>query len=167
MSQDAARKRRAGGLPATAITGHATNIPSRDRVMVQFVIPGESVPWARAGAQGKRHFTPKRQSDFMGAVKTIAAAAMRGAPPLAGPVSMDVRAVYLIPESWSKKRKAAAYWKASKPDCSNITKILEDAINSIVYVDDAQVAHLNVVKIYGPVAFVRVVVESLEGVEGA
>ena len=39
------------------------------------------------------------------------------------------------------------------------------AINSIVYVDDAQVAHLNVVKIYGPVAFVRVAVEALEGVE--
>jgi Holliday junction resolvase RusA-like endonuclease len=133
--------------------------------MVQFTIPGESVPWARAGAQGKRHFTPKRQSDFMGAVKTIAAAAMQGQPPLAGPVSMDVRAVYLIPESWPKKRKAAAYWKASKPDSSNIVKILEDAMNTVVFDDDAQVAHLNVVKIYGPVAFVRVSVEALENTE--
>ena len=101
----------------------------------------------------------------MGAVKTIAAAAMRGAPPLAGPVSMDVRAVYLIPESWSKKRKAAAYWKASKPDCSTTSAKSWKMQLSMVFVDDAQVAHLNVVKIYGPVAFVRVSVEALESIE--
>ena len=130
--------------------------------MVQFTIPGEPVPFARAGSLGRRRFTPKRQSDFMGAVKTIAAAAMQGQPPLAGPVSMDVRAVYLIPESWSRKRKAAAYWKASKPDADNVAKILKDSMSTIVFGDDAQVAHLNVVKIYGPVAFVRVSVEALE-----
>ncbi len=133
--------------------------------MVQFTIPGEPVPFARAGSLGRRRFTPKSQSDFMGAVKTIAAAAMQGQPPLAGPVSMDVRAVYLIPESWSRKRKAAAYWKASKPDADNVAKILKDSMSAIVFGDDAQVAHLNVVKIYGPVAFVRVAVEALEGVE--
>ena len=129
--------------------------------MIQFTVPGETVPWARSGASGKRHFTSKRQSDFMTAVKTIAAVAMQGRPPLAGPLSMDVRAVYLIPESWSKKRKAEAYWKDSRPDVDNLVKLLADSINTIVFADDAQVAHLNVVKIYGPVAFVRVTVEPL------
>jgi len=129
--------------------------------MVQFTIPGEVVPWARAGAMGKRHFTPKRQADFMSVVRTIAAVAMRGKSPLSGPVSMDVRATYLVPESWSKKRKDAAYWKSTKPDSSNIVKLLEDSISKIVFADDAQVAHLNVVKIYGPVASVRVSVEAL------
>jgi Holliday junction resolvase RusA-like endonuclease len=131
------------------------------RLMVSFTVPGEPVPFARAGAQGKRRFTPKKQADFMTAVRTIAAAAMKGAPPLEGPVSMRVHAAYLVPESWSKKRKASAYWKSSKPDADNVAKIVKDAISTIVFVDDAQVAHLNVVKKYDVTSFVSVTVEKL------
>lgn len=130
--------------------------------MIIFTIPGEPVPFARAGALGKRRFTPKKQGDFMGAVKTIAAAAMQGARPLDGPVGMTVRAVYLVPGSWSARKRACAYWKASKPDADNVAKIIKDAISTIVFVDDAQVASLTVTKTYGPVAHVEVRIEALE-----
>lgn len=129
--------------------------------MIFFTIPGEPVPFARAGALGKRRFTPKKQGDFMGAVRTIAARAMEGAAPIDGPVSMTVRAVYLVPASWSKRKRAAAYWKASKPDADNVAKIIKDAISTIVFCDDAQVASLTVTKTYGPTAFVDVRVERL------
>src|SRR5258708_2506226 len=114
---------------------------------ISFTIPGEAVPFARAGALGKRRFTPKKQGDFMGAVRTIAANAMQGAAPFDGPVSMTVEATYLVPASWSKKRRAAAHWKASKPDADNLAKILKDSLNAIVFADDAQVAMLHVRKI--------------------
>ena len=129
--------------------------------MIHFEIPGQPVPFARAGAQGKRRFTPKKQGDFMRAVRAIAAVAMRGAPPLGAPVSMTVEAAYLIPASWSKAKRRAALWKSSKPDASNVLKLLEDAMSGIVFVDDAQIAHLVVSKQYGPISYVRVWVEAL------
>lgn len=128
---------------------------------VAFTIPGEAVPFARAGRKGSFSFTPKKQSNFMGAVKGYAHDAMRGAGPLDGPLSMTVRAVYLIPPSWSKRKRATAYWKSSKPDADNIAKILKDAMSKVVFADDAQVAELTVTKVYGPTAFVQVTVERL------
>lgn len=130
--------------------------------MIAFTIPGEPVAFARAGAQGKRRFTPKKQSDFMGTVRTYASRAMNGGVPMDGPIEMQVRAVYLVPESWSQKKKAAARWKASKPDADNIAKILKDAMNTIVFRDDAQVASLTVQKVYGPIAGLTVSVQPLE-----
>jgi Holliday junction resolvase RusA-like endonuclease len=132
--------------------------------MFAFTIPGDPIPFARAGSNKGRRFTPKKQGDFMGVVKLFAQRAMAGKPPLEGPISVRVRAVYLTPASWSQKRKDAARWKTSKPDADNIVKILKDAMNTIVFRDDAQVAVLHVQKIYGPVAGVTVEVASLEGV---
>lgn len=129
--------------------------------MIAFHIPGEPVAFARAGAKGKRRFTPKKQSDFMGMVRLFASRAMKGGRPIAGPVEMQVRAVYLVPESWSQKKKSAAHWKASKPDADNIAKILKDAMNTIVFEDDAQVASLTVQKVYGPISGLTVSVQSL------
>lgn len=129
--------------------------------MIQFTIPGDPVPFARAGANGKRRFTPKKQSDFMGVIKHFAAEAMDGKPPIEGPVELQIDAFYVVPQSWSKKKTAEARWKSSKPDADNIAKILKDAIKSIVWIDDAQVARLIVSKQYGPTARMNVWVSPL------
>jgi hypothetical protein len=113
--------------------------------MIAFTVPGEPVPFARAGAHGKRRFTPRKQSDAMGAVRMFAE-----------------RAVYLVPESWSKKRRATALWKSSKPDADNIAKLIKDALSTVVYVDDAQIAELTVQKVYGPIAGVTVTIEKMK-----
>lgn len=129
--------------------------------MIAFQIPGEPVAFARSGGNGKIRYTPKRQRDFMALVKLAAHKAMDGAP-MAGPVAMTVRATYLVPKSWPKKRVAAARWRTAKPDADNIAKLVADACNEIVFVDDAQVAELTVQKRYGPLAGVTVSVASLE-----
>lgn len=116
---------------------------------VVFSVPGEPVPFARAGANGKRRFTPKKQSDFMGTVQMYASQAMRGLALLDGPLSLTIEASYVVPASWSKKKRAAAVWKASKPDADNISKLVKDALNNVVWIDDAQVACLHVEKRYG------------------
>ena len=130
--------------------------------MIAFQIPGEPVAFARSGGNGKIRYTPKRQRDFMALVKLAAHKAMDGAPPMAGPVAMTVRATYLVPKSWPKKRVAAARWRTAKPDADNIAKLVADACNEIVFEDDAQVAELTVQKRYGPLAGVTVSVASLE-----
>lgn len=70
-----------------------------------------------------------------------------------------------IPASWSKKKQAAALlgqvWPTSKPDCSNVLKAVEDAMNGIVYRDDSQIVVLSVRKVYGDHPRADVAVEAL------
>lgn len=116
--------------------------------------------FARAGRNGKFSFTPAPQRSFMGAIKAAAYQEMQGRSPMEGALTMRVVATYLVPASWSKKRKAAAKWKTSKPDADNISKIVKDALSKVAYVDDAQVAELHVSKLYGPIASLAVSVEA-------
>jgi len=130
--------------------------------VICFVVPGDAVPWSRAGSNSGHRYTPKRQASFMGAIKLFASQAMAGAEPIEGPVELSIRATYLIPASWPAKRRAKAAWKASKPDADNLGKIVADALNSLAYADDAQVASLIVQKRYGPLAGLTVSIASLE-----
>ena len=106
---------------------------------VSFVIPGDPVPFARAGANGAQRFTPRRQRDFMALASLAAHQAMAGRPPLDGPVELCVEAIYLAPKGWSAKKRAAALYKTSRPDLGNIEKLVEDSLNGIVFIDDSQV----------------------------
>lgn len=136
--------------------------------MISFSVPGEPIPFARAGANGKRRFTPPKQASYMSIVRMFARRAMgpRGGEPFDGPLALTIRATYLVPASWSAKKKSEARWKESKPDADNIAKLLKDAMNTVVYRDDAQIAELVVQKKYGPIASVVVSVESLPRPKG-
>ncbi len=138
------------------------------RARIKFIIPGDVVPWARAGG-GKTtaKFTPRRQRDYMGMIRAEAHEQMRAfSGPLTGPLQLKIAAVYLWPQSTTKARMLAAdgAWKTIKPDSDNITKIVKDALNTIAYVDDAQVSFSSCWKILGPKAGLIVEVISLEGV---
>lgn len=128
---------------------------------IHFEIPGDAVPFARAGAQGKRRFTPKRQSDYMSVVRLFATQAMAGRAPFEGPVRMIVLAEYRPPASWSLKKKFTASWKTSRPDADNIYKLTADSLNGVVFVDDAQIADIRISKTYAPASRLFVTVEPL------
>lgn len=135
---------------------------------IRFIIPGDVVPWARAGG-GKTvaKFTPARQRNYMGMIRAEAHEQMkRFAGPMQGPLQLKIAAVYLWPKATTKARLAAAdgAWKTTKPDSDNITKIVKDALNTIAYVDDAQVAFSSCWKLLGPKAGLIVEVISLAGV---
>jgi Holliday junction resolvase RusA-like endonuclease len=134
---------------------------------IAFTIPGEPVAFARSNSNGSVRFTPKRQRDFMAMVKLAAHTAMNGDPPLDGPIDLKIRAVYLVPTSWSKKRAAEARWRTARPDADNIAKLVADSINEIVYGDDAQVVSLTVQKVYGPIAGVTVTASRMDENGGA
>lgn len=120
---------------------------------IEFTIPGDAVPFARAGG-GKNvpRFTPKKQRGAMGTVKLFCQQAMRGGAPIEGPVELSVCAYYLRPKS----RRGAGEWKASRPDADNISKLIKDALNTVAWRDDAQVASLHVWKRYADTARVAV-----------
>ena len=69
--------------------------------------------------------------------------------------------VYMqIPQSWSKKKQEMAakgeIRPTVKPDCDNIAKNINDALNGIVYPDDKQITSLLVNKYYSANEYVNV-----------
>ena len=130
---------------------------------VSFTVPGVPCAWARARTNGRRFFTPKKQEDAAAVIQHIAFEAMAGAVPMEGPVEVRVMAVWPWPKSWSEKKRRGAgmHWKTSKPDADNIAKLVCDAINGIVWTDDAQAARITVTKQYGLVPATHVTVETL------
>jgi Holliday junction resolvase RusA-like endonuclease len=130
---------------------------------LRFTIPGEPVAWARARLSGRVHFTPGKQRSAAGLIQVIASEAMSGAPPLEVPVAVTITAVWPWPKSMSekKRRQSGAHYKVSKPDADNIAKLVGDALNGIVWRDDALVARLNIQKQYGLTPATHVTVEAL------
>ena len=132
--------------------------------MISFHVPGEPVAKGRprfVRATG-RAFTPKKTESYEGIVADHAARVMDGREAFEGALRLAVRAVYLVPKSWTQKRKREARWKTSKPDCDNLAKIVKDALNKIAYRDDAQIVELIIQKQYGPIAGLTVSVEALQ-----
>jgi Holliday junction resolvase RusA-like endonuclease len=87
--------------------------------------------------------------------KTLALAgkvAMRGRPPLMGPLAITVTAIMRVPASWPIKDRDAALAGTIrpqvKPDWDNIGKT-SDALNGIVWNDDVQIVFAQVLKVYG------------------
>ena len=69
--------------------------------------------------------------------------------PLHGPLSLTLVFVRPSPTGTNKKPTEKRPWPFAwmqKPDCSNLVKPVEDAFNGIVWVDDAQIVRLEVVK---------------------
>ncbi|KVD52080.1 RusA family crossover junction endodeoxyribonuclease [Burkholderia ubonensis] len=144
-----------------------TESPVARRVV--FVVPGKPVAkgrprFARHGAH-VRTFTPDATERYENLVKMAARAAMRDTQPYEGPVRLIVNIGLPIPASWSQKRKdaaaAGAIGATKKPDWSNVAKSIEDGLNGIVYVDDAQIVDGWVSKRYTRTPGVRVEVIEL------
>ena len=131
--------------------------------MIAFTVPGNPIAKGRprfVRATG-RTFTPQKTMTYEGIVASKAAEVMNGREPFDGPLRVTVRATFAIPASWSNKKRAAAVWKATRPDIDNICKACTDGMNAIVYRDDGQIVELIGQKKFGPIPGVTVSVETL------
>lgn len=102
----------------------------------------------RAG-KGGRIYTPAKTREWERACAEYARMYWQGAPH-ACPVSVHVAAYHPRPKS-RPKAVPAEVWatggpvaRPSKPDASNILKIVEDALNGICWQDDAQIVDARV-----------------------
>ena len=109
-----------------------------------------------------RAHTDPQTASYEGALRLAASVAMVGLEPLQGPLSMSVVATFPVPASWSKKKQQAALsgsvWPTGKPDCDNLLKT-SDALNTIVFRDDAQIISASILKQYGKLTGLRIVVD--------
>lgn len=130
----------------------------------EFFVPGDVVPWARAGGGKTMHrFIPGKQAQYMATLKVLCQQAMKGAAPLESPVLLKLYAIYPWPASWSAKKRAlpGARWKVSRPDFDNVSKIVGDALNAVAWRDDALIASAVIQKFYSENPGLVVRVETL------
>ncbi len=133
--------------------------------MIQFAVPG--VPQGKGRPRittihGRAMaYTPGKTVAYEGLIALAARSAMDGATPYAGAISVDATAVFPIPASWSKAKKAAALWHVSKPDADNVAKAIGDGLNGVAWADDSQVASMHVRKVYGETPGLHVTVTAL------
>jgi Holliday junction resolvase RusA-like endonuclease len=96
-------------------------------------------------------YTPQKTASFEAMLRYEAAVAMGGRLPLEGALRVQVSAYFGVPQSWSAKKRAAALAgairPAKRPDLDNIAKML-DALNEVVWRDDAQVVSGLIEKLY-------------------
>ena len=121
----------------------------------RFTIPGK--PYAkrrpRAGYSHKlgRSITYDAPGNAE-AEQSVAHYAGRAIPaPIEGPVKVQIVAVFEMPKSWSKRRRAEmlGQYHTQKPDCDNLAKHCLDGMNRVAFLDDGQVADIQTVKIWG------------------
>lgn len=86
--------------------------------------------------------------------------------PLDEPVQLTILFNIGVRDSWSKKKKekalSGALLPASKPDLDNLLKLLLDAMNGLVYRDDALVCKITVSKRYSLQPKTGIVVRALQ-----
>ena len=108
---------------------------------VTITLLGKPVPGSRA--RSKYRWIPKNQAQAMDQLKLAASETMQGRAMLEGPLALSMVAELPIPSSWSRKKQHAAVLcevlPVMKPDLKNLLWLVEDALTSVVYRDDAQV----------------------------
>lgn len=122
--------------------------------MISFTVVGRPQGKGRPRMRKDGHvFTPVKTVRYENLIAHCAAQAMAGRAPLLGPLVLSLAVYVPVPQSWPAKRRNAALLGVvvpeTKPDIDNAAKALLDAINGVVFVDDKQVAVLNVRKLYG------------------
>lgn len=130
--------------------------------MIEITLLGQPRGKERPRASRDGHFyTPERTRSYEAALRYAAGQVMGERPPLDGPLNVEIRVRVSVPKSWPAKRRAAAMSGSarptSKPDWDNYGKIV-DALNLVVWNDDAQIVDGRVVKEYSdkPGLFIRV-----------
>ena len=131
-------------------------------MLYDFWIPGKPFGKQRPRViRTGQAFTPKETVSYENLVRTSFVQAYPNYVPATGPVIMQISAAFPIPESWPKKKKEAARNLEifpGKPDIDNIQKIIQDALNTIAYKDDAQIYDISTRKYYADTPCVHVII---------
>ena len=77
------------------------------------------------------------------------------AAPVEGPLKMSLR--FILPRPQSLPKREQFPWR--RPDLSNMVKAIEDAMNGVIFRDDAQIVQMDLAKDYGPAPGVEIRIE--------
>lgn len=127
--------------------------------MIRIVVHGTPIGKARARTVTQRNgrvhaYTPDETAVWQDVIRCEA---LRSRPtaPLEGP--LYVKLVFYLPRPRTAKRA----WPSVKPDLDNLEKAVLDALNRLIWRDDAQIVSKVSTKRYGYPARVEITVEEL------
>lgn len=119
-----------------------------------------------AGRSFVTAYTPAKTRHYSEDLAWAAKIAMKGRKPLLGPLKANVTAFFAVPPSWTMRKRDAALagsvFPTGRPDCDNVQKEAWDALNGIVFADDAQIVKAEVSKIYAEQPKLRIEIRTLE-----
>ena len=127
-----------------------------DSPVVSIVIPGAPIGKGRPRFYRGRAVTPAATRNYEQAIAVAGLEAARRHGPFAAnlALSMRVEARMPIPESWSARKRECAIcqsiWPTGRPDGDNLLKAAADALNGVLYRDDAQLVEQYIRKVYHP-----------------
>lgn len=113
--------------------------------MITLTIPGRPPTYRRARSNGARRYHDKATT----AERARIAAAIVGAEPCpAGPLLVEVVAIWPAPKSTPRRDLPVWAWRAMDPDADNVAKAILDGLQAAGWLsDDNRVARLSVQKI--------------------
>lgn len=128
---------------------------------VSFTVAGDAAPYRERtriikpkGRQGYLVTSRKEDStsNYQAAIRLQAQSAMNGRDPIDGAVELRATIYMAIPSSWPAYKRAMAenglLRPCLRPDATNVLKCIEDAMSSVVFVDDACVTDQVIKKRY-------------------
>jgi Holliday junction resolvase RusA-like endonuclease len=143
-----------------------------EQVEIRFSVPGKPrgkqhqgarIVNAKDGRQFISHFTKPQTRSEESAIRFFAEQAMNGRPLLDGPLELHLCAYIEVPASWSNKKRRACLggqiFPISRPDWDNYAEMM-DALNLVVWTDDARVVDSHVYKRYSEKPRLSIVVKT-------
>jgi Holliday junction resolvase RusA-like endonuclease len=110
------------------------------------IIPGKPIAWKRARRNGKRYFHEKPHQDERARVQAL----FVDVECIDHPLVVVIAATYALPKAYHRVRQPGkSRPKMSRPDVDNIAKFYLDALNGVLFEDDAQVVKLVASKRFG------------------
>ena len=166
MTGDGTRPDSGGGArlsPASSSARAGTGVlVGGERRYVTFEVAGVPQPQgsktiAKSGDRTWAREDNRELEPWRNAVAAAATRAMDGSPLLVGPLVVDAtfrfprpKAHYRTGRHAGEVKASAPAWCSKRPDLDKLLRAFGDAIAGIVCQDDAQIAELEVVKVYGP-----------------
>ena len=121
--------------------------------MIIFEILGKPIGKQRPRLSRYGTYTPTKTKNYEELVRYNFKNKYKNFTPLEGALEATIYAIFEVPKSYSKKKKAELLAKTftytHKPDTDNIAKIILDSLNGVAYKDDSQIVQLKVCKLYG------------------
>lgn len=143
----------------------------------EFEVSGKAVPQARPAASHiggvYRRFDPPKCREYKAKVRESlylqCPPKLNGGAVYSGAVAIEVKEFRAMPSSWNKAKRldalAGRIKPVSKPDTDNILKIVKDALNGVLWKDDAQVVSDKIEKVYAVMPRLKVKVFYLDRLE--
>jgi Holliday junction resolvase RusA-like endonuclease len=121
-----------------------------------YIIPGKPIPLqrARTNPHGNRPWDP--QKELKSQIAMIISSQNRMRRFYEGPLELEI--IFYFPAT---KKNGAGTWHITRPDTTNLTKLIEDAVQGILFIDDCLICSLVAKKLYAEIPRVEFVLREL------